>query len=78
LFGSENETLAWFIGLNYLQSECKKKLLDEENALSFENKRDGAINKKLSDYKWAKLRLQVQEASRKTETNVSQVVDSSI
>jgi hypothetical protein len=78
LFSNENEALAWFLGLNYLVSECKKKLLDSTSASSFEAKRDEAINKKLSNYKWAKLRLQVQERAMRQGKSVSASIEETL
>jgi hypothetical protein len=72
MFASENETLAWLIGLNYLVSESKKKAA---NISDFEAKRDGTINKKLSEYKWVKLRLQVTAFAQHNSIGVGKAVD---
>lgn len=77
LFSNENETLGWFLGLNYLLSEYKKKVLAETHfpMVDIESRRDVAINKKLSDYKWAKLRLQVSERALQSGKSISSTVE---
>ncbi len=71
-FASENETLAWLIGLNFLVSETKKK--NAKSAVEFEARRDAMINKKLSEYKWIKFRLHVAEFARVNTISVGKGV----
>ena len=57
---NENAALGWMIGLNYLM--CLRDSVAIEMI-------DTAMNKLLSEYKWIKLRIQIEEKA--DEKNIS-------